>query len=84
MPLDYTCGVAVGTDLSVDKAVTRAVVRTNGIMCSFKSPFGDLTNKLMLVTVDQYSEWINGTCIQDAMGHLSPDDRELFLTGMVF
>jgi hypothetical protein len=84
MPLDYTCGVAVGTDLSVDKAVTRAVVRQNGIMCSFKSPLGDLTNKLMPVTVDQYSDWLNGTPIQYAMSSLSADDRELFLTGMVF
>ncbi|UOT58006.1 hypothetical protein PP651_gp14 [Aeromonas phage ZPAH14] len=82
--LDYTCGVAVGTDLSVDGPVTRAIVRENGIMCSFKSAFGDLTNKLVPITVDQYSDWLNGTSVQYAMPHLDVDTRELFITGMVW
>lgn len=84
MHQDFTCGVAVGTDLSVDKAVSRAQVRPNGIMCEFKSPLGDLTRRIMTVTVDQYSDWLNGTPIQYAMPNLSADDRELFLTGMVW
>ena len=84
MSNDMTCGVAVGTDLSVDRAVTRAVVRENGIMCDFKSPLGDETRKLVPISVDQYSDWINGTCIQDAMPHIDADTRELFITGMVW
>lgn len=78
----FTNGVAVGTDLAVYKAVKRAVVRENGLMIDFKSLLGEETRKLIPVSVDEYSDWINGTPIQYAMPNLSADDRELFLTGM--
>ena len=78
----FTNGVAVGTDLAVYKAVKRTVVRENGLMVDFKSPYGEETRKLIQVSVDEYSDWLNGTPIQYAMPNLSADDRELFLTGM--
>ena len=78
----FTNGVAVGTDLAVYKAVKRTVVRENGLMVDFKSPFGGETRKLIPISVDEYSDWLNGTPIQYAMPNLSADDRELFLTGM--
>ena len=78
----FTNGVAVGTDLAVYKAVKRAVVRENGLMVDFKSPLGEETRKLIPVSVDEYSDWLNGTPIQYAMPNLSADDRELFLSGM--
>lgn len=32
-------------------------------------------------TKEQYAAWLAGTLIQDAMPHLSPDDREFLLSG---
>ena len=82
---DFTCGVAAGTDLAVCRAVRRAVVREDGIEVHTKSPFEQEVRVTTLpVTVDQYSDWLNGTLIQDAMPHLSADDRELLITGMVW
>lgn len=34
------------------------------------------------VTVDQLSQWIGGTSIQDAMPELSADDREFLISGI--
>ena len=82
---DFTCGVAVGTELGVARAVRKAVVRKNGIEIHTKSPFEqEVRVSIFFVTVDQYSDWLNGTLIQDAMPHLSADDRELLITGMVW
>ena len=82
---DFTCGVAVGTELDVARAVRKAVVRENGIEIHTKSPFEqEVRVSIFFVTVDQYSDWLNGTLIQDAMPHLSADDRELLITGMVW
>lgn len=81
----FTCGVAIGTELAVARAVTRAVVREDGIECTFRDIlFGNPRTKLVKISVDEYSDWINGTCIQDAMPHVDADTRELFLTGMVW
>lgn len=82
---DFTCGVPVGTELGVSRAVCKAVVRENGIEIHTKSPFEqEVRVSIFFVTVDQYSDWLNGTLIQDAMPHLSADDRELLITGMVW
>lgn len=78
----YTNGLRVGTKLTTDKAVTEAIVRKDGILFTFKSPFGDETRKKLPITVDQYSRWLNGELIQNCMPAVSVDDRELFLTGM--
>ena len=81
----FTCGVAVGTDLAVDRAVVRAVVRQDGIEIFTKSPFDtEIKHKVFPITVDQYSDWVNGTPIQYAMPDLSADDRELLITGMAW
>lgn len=81
----FTCGVAVGTDLAVARAVRRAVVLENGIDCTFRNPVdGTETTALMPISVDQYSDWLNGTLIQEAMPMLSADDRELFISGMAW
>ena len=34
------------------------------------------------VTDDQLESWAKGALIQDAMPHLSPDDREFIMTGI--
>ena len=82
---DFTCGVPVGTELGVSRAVRKAVVRENGIEVHTKSPFEkDIRVNTLPVTVDQYSDWLNGTLVQDAMPNLSPDDRELLISGMVW
>ena len=73
---DFTCGVPVGTELGVSRAV---------IEIHTKSPFEqEVRVSIFFVTVDQYSDWLNGTLIQDAMPHLSADDRKLLITGMVW
>ena len=33
-------------------------------------------------TEEQYIDWLSGAYIQDAMPHLSADDREFLLTGI--
>ena len=82
---DFTCGVPVGTELGVSRAVCKAVVRENGIEVHTKSPFEkDIRVNTLPVTVDQYSDWLNGTLVQNAMPHLSADDRELLISGMVW
>ncbi len=34
------------------------------------------------VTEEQYRNWQSGTLIQNAMPHLSPDQREFLMTGI--
>jgi outer membrane biogenesis lipoprotein LolB len=34
------------------------------------------------VTDDQIEDWINGRLIQDAMPHLTDDEREFMMTGI--
>jgi hypothetical protein len=80
----FTCGVAVGTELGTHKAVIHAIVRRSGILFTFRSPLGEETRKQLPVSVDQYSQWLNGESIQNCMYMLNADDRELFLTGMAW
>ena len=77
--------IPVGTALTTRKAVKSAIVADEGIDCVFVNGLtGQETKKRMFITVDEYCDWVNGSLIQDAMPGLSADDRELFLTGMVF
>ena len=47
------------------------------------SPFSGKTNSMEIeVTQEQISSWENGTLIQDAMPHLTPDEREFIKTGI--
>lgn len=48
-----------------------------------KSPLTGVVNQREIpVTQEQYSAFMNGTMIQDAMPNLSADDREFILTGI--
>lgn len=48
-----------------------------------KSPFSGNVNELEInVTQEQLDAWNNGTCIQNAMPNLSPDEREFIMTGI--
>ena len=47
------------------------------------SPFSGNTNSMEIeVTQEQLSSWENGTLIQNAMPHLSADEREFIMTGV--
>ena len=47
------------------------------------SPFSGNTNVMEIdVTQEQLSSWKSGTLIQDAMPHLTPDEREFIMTGI--
>jgi len=47
------------------------------------SPFSGNTNVMEIdVTQEQLSSWENGTLIQNAMPHLTPDEREFIKTGI--
>ena len=47
------------------------------------SPFSVNTNSMEIeVTQEQLSSWENGTLIQNAMPHLSADEREFIMTGI--
>jgi hypothetical protein len=46
------------------------------------SPVTGQTNQWDLdITVEQLDDWDNGTPIQDAMPHLSANEREFLITG---
>lgn len=49
-----------------------------------KSPFsGEVTTKEINVTEEQLSQWKDeGVCIQKAMPHLTPGEREFIMTGI--
>jgi hypothetical protein len=34
------------------------------------------------ITEEQYTAWEQGTLVQNAMPHLSPDEREFIMTGI--
>ena len=34
------------------------------------------------VTEDQIADWVSGTLIQDAMPHLTPEQKEFIMTGI--
>lgn len=74
------------TELMPHKAAAKVMVVDYGLFCTFRNIMdGTYTYKLMEISVDDYCMWVSGgVCIQDAMPHLSADDRELFLTGMSF
>ena len=36
----------------------------------------------LAITEAQVYDWVNGASIQDAMPHLSPEDREFLMTGI--
>lgn len=49
-----------------------------------KSPFSGLLNTMEIaVTPAQLKDWQSGTLIQHAMPHLSPDEREFLMTGIL-
>lgn len=52
------------------------------MLCHFESPFAEAVNKYIQVNLLQINKWMSGTAIQDAMPHLSADERELFLSGI--
>lgn len=48
-----------------------------------QSPFSRLYNTVTLVMTDeQYSNWLAGELIQNALPHLSADEREFLMTGI--
>tara|TARA_R100001163_G_scaffold43776_1_gene33018 strand:- start:63 stop:263 length:201 start_codon:yes stop_codon:yes gene_type:complete len=47
------------------------------------SPFSNQTNIMEIdVTEEQIALWESGTLIQNAMPHLTPDEREFIMTGI--
>jgi len=47
------------------------------------SPFGGHENEMEIdVTVGQFADWMQGMLIQDAMPHLTDDEREFIMTGI--
>ena len=44
---------------------------------------GKLVTIVLQISPDQYSSWVNGALIQNAMPHLSKDDREFLMTGIL-
>ena len=47
------------------------------------SPFSHKTSSMDLdVTEDQIADWVSGTLIQDAMPHLTPEQKEFIMTGI--
>ena len=47
------------------------------------SPVTGITNSWEIdITPEQWSDWCAGALIQNAMPHLSPDEREFIMTGL--
>ena len=43
---------------------------------------GNINSMSLPITEEQYNAWEQGTLVQDAMPHLSPDEREFVMTGI--
>lgn len=43
---------------------------------------GIISSREIEITQAQFDDWYSGTFIQDAMPHLSTDDREFIMTGV--
>ena len=43
---------------------------------------GNINTMSLPITEEQYTAWEQGTLVQDAMPHLSPDEREFVMTGI--
>ena len=43
---------------------------------------GNINSKPLPITEEQYTAWEQGTLVQVAMPHLSPDEREFVMTGI--
>ena len=43
---------------------------------------GNINTMSLPITEEQYNAWEQGTLVQDAMPHLSPDEREFVMTGI--
>ena len=43
---------------------------------------GNINSMSLPITKEQYTAWEQGTLVQVAMPHLSPDEREFVMTGI--
>ena len=43
---------------------------------------GNINTMSLPITEEQYNAWEQGTLVQVAMPHLSPDEREFVMTGI--
>ena len=43
---------------------------------------GDINTMSLPITEEQYTAWEQGTLVQVAMPHLTPDEREFVMTGI--
>ena len=43
---------------------------------------GNINSMALPITEEQYNAWEQGTLVQVAMPHLSPDEREFVMTGI--
>ena len=43
---------------------------------------GNINSMSLPITEEQYNAWEQGTLVQDAMPHLSPDEREFVMSGI--
>jgi hypothetical protein len=71
--------------MSLKLGETFAVVLNESMMeITKKSPVTGKENKLLLpITEDQFNRWKNGELIQNAIPHLSIDEREFLISGCI-
>ena len=43
---------------------------------------GNINTMSLPITEEQYNAWEQGTLVQDAMPHLTPDEREFVMSGI--
>ena len=43
---------------------------------------GNINTMSLPITEEQYTAWEQGTLVQDAMPHLTPDEREFVMSGI--
>ena len=43
---------------------------------------GNINTMSLPITEEQYTAWEQGTLVQNAMPHLTPDEREFVMTGI--
>lgn len=61
----------------------RFLPETDRAVVTKLSPFSRVMHRATVqMTQVQYDDWLGGKMIQDALAHLSPDEREFLMTGI--
>lgn len=85
MKIEYENGNKFsGFEFNPEFTIIRDGVKYTGCQVTRISPYDNQTNRIVLpINEEQYTKWCNGMLIQNAFPHLTVEEREFILTGLV-